>query len=209
MTSNQGPPGAAACWDWSQNAFGETFWEENLLFSFFPCSTVRLRPVCWQRGQREVSVGWKKKPFWGLSRGPVSACVHVGEYKWASSRGMAAVPIISSWENPRRKIETEEEQRRWKKIKFSLFVPTDSSLSEASCRSSLLETAEGSLVLLLWWKEMIHWHTEVSSSNTTIPSSTKAAGLWLPAALRRRRDKTLKCYFLQGLSWRPAVPVVW
>lgn len=112
--SDRGPAGATACWDWSQQALGG-LWEECFFFQhsegWWPaaesCSELR-----------EVSLGKKKKektllPFLGSEwRGPVWVCVYVGEYKWASSHGTGAVPITSSWENTRGKIESQEKRER-------------------------------------------------------------------------------------------------
>lgn len=113
---------------------------------------------CWER---EVSLGKKKKsllPFLGSEwRGPVWVCVYVGEYKWASSHGTASCANYfflgkHSWKKRWR--DRRRGRPRWKEIKFGLFVPTDSPQSAALCRSRT-----HSLGSLLWWEEMMHWHT--------------------------------------------------
>lgn len=90
--------------------------------------------------------------------------------------------LFFSWENTHTKTEERDRRRgreRWKKIKFCLFVPTDSSQSRVLCCSSLLgNSSRDSLVLLLWWKETMYWHTHASTRAHTHPLKCPWAAQW-------------------------------
>jgi len=92
----------------------------------------------------------KMKPFLETQwRGP--ECVFIWEnINELVPTGWGAMPIISSWENTRGKLEREEKVgREMKGGQFWLFVPTDSSKSEAPCCSSLQENSSKALFGLI------------------------------------------------------------
>lgn len=164
MTSDQGPPGAAACWDWSHNALGRRVIGGNVLFFFLPC-TARVG------GREDGSFSVKEEEggedssafFWGSEwRGPVWVCVYVGEYKWASSHGTGSrANYFFLGKHLRKERETEEEGGRdERRSNFAFLFPLIHHRAELCVAAVCEETAaEDSLVSLLWWKEMMYWHT--------------------------------------------------
>lgn len=147
MTSDQGPPWATACWDWSHNAPGSGgLWEKCSHIYFFSCTGRFCGQLLTARSKTEGFSGKKKKKkrrrrkdFWGRSGG--ARCVYVGEYKWAHSHRTGSCTNYfflgkhswKRWRDKRRGRRRDESRSH-----FAFFISSDSSKSEDPCRSSLL-----------------------------------------------------------------------
>lgn len=120
--------------------------------------------------------------FWVVSGDAQCDCVFMWEnINELVPTGCWAVPIISCWENTCGKMEREKkrEAERWQEIRFGLFVPNDSSKSEAVCRRGLFGNSSRRLagfVTLMGGDNALTPTilplTKVSLSNTEIPTST-------------------------------------
>lgn len=137
-----GPPGAAACWDWSHNALGRESYEKE-----WPDGCGELRSggrFSGNAGEEDDFLGSERSVFMWENR------------KQQSPMGRRAAPIISSLENT----GGETEGAGWKRSTFCLFVGTDSCRSAALCHSGLLGNSSCTFFLLfLWWMEATRQHT--------------------------------------------------
>lgn len=184
-----GPPGAATCWEWSQNALGRReLWEK--MFRYFSSAlrvggqllTARSKGSFSGKRRRRQRRRRRGRLFWVLSGDAQCDCVFMWEnINELVPTGCWAVPIISCWENTCGKMEREKkrEAERWKEIRFGLFVPNDSSKSEAVCRRSLFGNRSRRLagfVTLMGGDNALTPTilplTKVSLSNAEIPTST-------------------------------------
>ena len=208
MTSDKGPPGAVACWDWSQNAldagWGRRGIGRNVIF--FSHSSKGLWPAAEGCSRSEGGFSGKEEVgedssafFWGLSG--EAQCERV--FMWENINellptGRGAVPIISSWENTHgkngRPKKREGEMKEDQMLLFCShwFIAEWGFVSQRSVRKQQQKT--------LWFyysdgrTYCTDTHsppppTEVSLSNTMTPTSTKllTSDLWAPRVGRRMK----------------------
>lgn len=146
--------------------------------------------ICWRRGRREVSLGKKEEEqeetvvFGGLSGEAQCECVFMWEnINELLPTGRGAVPIIFSWENTRRK--TERQKKREGEMKEDQILPFCSHwfitewgfVSQQFVRKQQ-QRLFGFITVMERDNVLTHTDTpstptEVSLSNTMIPTSTE------------------------------------
>lgn len=180
MTSDQGPPGATACWDWSQNALGRESYGKKSFFVFHHSEGWWAAAARVKRGFSGKEDGEDFSAFFGVLSGEAQCeCVFMWEnINELLPTGRGALPIISSWENTRRN-RREMKEDHVLPFCFHWFITERGFVSQQFVRKQ-------QRVLLLWWMEMMCGHTltppptEVSLSNTMNPTSTKLLTSELP-----------------------------